>query len=96
MHQAFIVADHCIKYKQNQPILLQDLTTKTKCMKTLPSLLKFGTQPKLPTCISSTWHLTTVPNMKKINQFFSEISKQAHSIYVKNAIITQIWNGTKC
>ena len=29
MQQAGIVVDHCTKYEQNHPIILQDITTNT-------------------------------------------------------------------
>ena len=48
------------------------------------------------TYISNTWYLITVPNMNKINPFFSEISQQIHKMYEKLATITQNWQRAKC
>ena len=37
--------------------------------------------------------MINVPNMNKINIFFSEISQQIYKMYEKVAIITQIWQS---
>ena len=37
-----------------------------------------------------------VPNMNKINPFFSEMSQQIHKMYEQVAIITEIWHRARC
>ena len=48
------------------------------------------------TYISNTWHLITVPNMNKVNPFFSERSQQIHKMYETLATIAQVWQRAKC
>ena len=42
-------------------------------------------------CISITWYLITLPDMNKMNPFFSEIAQQIHKMYEKVAIINSNW-----
>ena len=42
--------------------------------------------------MSNTLYLLTVPNVNKINPFFSQLLQQIHKMYEKIAIITQIWH----
>ena len=50
------------------------------------------------TYVSNKWYLImiTVPNMNKINPFFSETLQQIHKAYETVAKINQIWHRAKC
>ena len=91
MCQAPVVVDYCTKYEQNQHFLFRDITRNIKYIKNIAIITQIWHEAKYCfTCISNTWYLITVQNMNKSNVFFSEISQQAHKIYEKVAIITQI------
>ena len=45
--------------------------------------------------VTNTLYLITVPNMKTITTFFSEVSQTNSKFILKIAIITQIWHRTK-
>ena len=47
------------------------------------------------TSISNAWNLIPLPNVNESTTFLSEISQKTHLIYVKMAIIAQIWHRSK-
>ena len=51
--QQHMVPDYCTKYKQNQPILLSDITTNTQCKKKVPQLLKLEIELNAILCASA-------------------------------------------
>ena len=90
MHQVPIVVDYCTKYEQNQPIIFWDITTNIAFKKYIGIITQIWHRgKKYFTCSGNTWYLLTVPNINKINPFFSDITTNTQHVW-KMAIITQM------
>ena len=99
MHQVSIVVDYITKYEQNQSTLFWDIACNKHITfkRNIAIITQIWHRAKYYfTCVRNTWYLIIVPNMNKINPFFSVISQQIHKMYVKVAIITHIWHRATC
>ena len=83
VHKAAMMVDHCTQHEQNPLIHLQYITIY-KIYKIIDLNATFWHRAMVYfMCIKSLLWLITVPNMNKINTFFSEISQQKHKISEK-------------
>ena len=103
VHQTSIMVNHCSQHKQNPPIHLRYITSNIQQLWNNGHICYiFAQSQDMPSHMyQSLLSLIAVPNMNKINPFFSKITQQQyesnHMKLMKDiTIITEISHGEKC